>query len=243
SQGQPEWFGYFFGASGGCDWRHHLDQGDLRTAPHGGALRAGDHVHWRWPGHCRDFRARVTQRSIRSMNMTVTKVGVIGAGTMGNGIAQVCASAGLAVVMQDISEAALERGLNTIRTSLARLVGKQLISEEQKNAILARIQTRTDIQAFADVDLVIEAATEAEGLKLQILKNVSEVVSEGAVIATNTSSLSVTKLAAATLRPEQFIGLHFFNPVPVMALVEVIAGLQTSAATRERAEAFVKSIN
>lgn len=175
--------------------------------------------------------------------MIITKVGVIGAGTMGNGIAQVCASAGLAVVMQDISAPALERGLQTIESSLSRLVNKQMLSDEQKQATLARIQTSTDLQVFADVDLVIEAATEAQGLKLNILKAVSEVVPEQALIATNTSSLSVTQLAAATLRPEQFIGLHFFNPVPVMALVEVIAGLQTSAQTCERAQAFVRSIN
>lgn len=175
--------------------------------------------------------------------MNISKVGVIGAGTMGNGIAQVCASAGLQVVMQDIAPAALEKGLKSIESSLQRLVNKQQLEAAQMSATLERIQTTTEVADFADVDLVIEAATEAKALKLKILKHVSEVVSEQAIIATNTSSLSVTELAAATLRPEQFVGLHFFNPVPVMALVEVIAGLQTTALTQERAQAFVKTIN
>lgn len=175
--------------------------------------------------------------------MNITKVAVVGAGTMGSGIAQVCACAGLNVVLQDINAAALVRAVQSIESSLKRLLDKQKLSETEVKDALSRIVTTTELADFANADVVIEAATEAQSLKLKILAQLSEVVGDNAVIATNTSSLSVTELAAATKRPEQFIGLHFFNPVPMMALVEVIAGLQTSEQTQARATDFVALIN
>ena len=163
--------------------------------------------------------------------MTIQTVGVIGAGTMGSGIAQVCAQAGIEVTMQDIDEAATARGLKTIAGSLARLVKKGSIDEAARGAMLARVHPVTDPQALAACDLVIEAATENEGLKEKILRNVDALVRPGTIIATNTSSISITKLAAVMKEPERFVGMHFFNPVPVMALVEVIRGLRTSDET------------
>ncbi len=163
--------------------------------------------------------------------MTIQTVGVIGAGTMGSGIAQVCAQAGIEVTMQDIDEAATARGLKTIAGSLARLVKKGSIDEAARDAMLARVHPVTDPQALAACDLVIEAATENEGLKEKILRNVDALVRPGTIIATNTSSISITKLAAVMKEPERFVGMHFFNPVPVMALVEVIRGLRTSDET------------
>ncbi len=163
--------------------------------------------------------------------MTIQTVGVIGAGTMGSGIAQVCAQAGIEVTMQDIDEAATARGLKTIAGSLARLVKKGSIDEAARDAMLARVHPVTDPQALAACDLVIEAATENEGLKEKILRNVDALVRPGTIIATNTSSISITKLAAVMKEPERFVGMHFYNPVPVMALVEVIRGLRTSDET------------
>ncbi len=174
--------------------------------------------------------------------MQIRTVGVVGAGTMGNGIAQVCAMAGLKVIMVDISEAALARGEQTINASLDRLVRKESISADAKAAALANLVSSTDKQALAEADLVIEAATEAEALKLAILKDIDAIVRPDALIASNTSSISITKLAAATSRPDKFIGTHFFNPVPVLALVELIRGLQTSDETQAAAEAFVARI-
>jgi len=169
-------------------------------------------------------------------------VGVIGAGTMGNGIAQVCAAAGLQVVMTDISEAAVQRGVTTVGASLERLVKKEKISAADREAALGRIIATTDRTKLADCDLVIEAATENEELKLKILKDLSATLSPRALIATNTSSISITRLATATDRPDRFIGMHFFNPVPVMALLELIRGLQTSDDTVAKAEAFAKRV-
>ena len=174
--------------------------------------------------------------------MSGQRIGVIGAGTMGNGIAQVCAMAGLDVTLVDVSDAAVARGLATLGKSLERLVKKDKLTVAASAAALARVQGTTDYAALAGADLVIEAATENLALKLRILQQLAEVVREDAVIATNTSSISITQLAAAVKAPERFVGMHFFNPVPLMALVEVIGGLQTSEATRERALAFVKSI-
>ena len=163
--------------------------------------------------------------------MTIQTVGIIGAGTMGNGIAQACAAAGIDALMQDINDAALERGLNTVSGSLDRLVKKGSIDDARKQEILSRIRTTTQPDDLAAVDLVIEAATENEELKLRILRNVAAIVRPSAVIATNTSSISITRLAAAMHHPERFVGMHFFNPVPVMALVEIIRGLRTSEET------------
>jgi 3-hydroxybutyryl-CoA dehydrogenase len=169
-------------------------------------------------------------------------VGVIGAGTMGNGIAQVCAAAGLQVVMTDISEAAVQRGLATVGSSLERLVKKEKMSTADREAALGRIVGTTDRAKLSACDLVIEAATENEELKLKILKELGATLDPRALIATNTSSISITRLATATDRPDRFIGMHFFNPVPVMALLELIRGLQTSDDTVAKAEAFAKRV-
>jgi 3-hydroxybutyryl-CoA dehydrogenase len=167
---------------------------------------------------------------------------VIGAGTMGNGIAQVCAASGLQVVMTDISDAAVQRGISTVGGSLERLVKKEKMSAADREAALGRILGTTDRTKLANCDLVIEAATENEDLKLNILKDVSSSLNPRGIIATNTSSISITKLATATDRPDRFIGMHFFNPVPVMALLELIRGLQTSDDTHAKAEAFAKRV-
>jgi 3-hydroxybutyryl-CoA dehydrogenase len=166
--------------------------------------------------------------------MAIQNIGVVGAGTMGNGIAQVCALAGVGVVMVDISTEAVERGLKTVAGSLDRMVKKEKISEADKAAALGRIKGST---AYADL-----AATENEGLKLRILKEIDGIVPATTVIATNTSSISITKLAASVSSPSRFIGMHFFNPVPLMALVELIRGLQTSDETVAAVQAFATAI-
>ena len=163
--------------------------------------------------------------------MDISTIGVIGAGTMGNGIAQACAVSGFAVVMVDIDEAAVQRGLATVAASLDRLVKKDKLTLDAKLAALARIRVGTDFAMLLPAQLVIEAATENEGLKRKILAQLDALLPAETMLATNTSSISITKLAAATQRPDRFIGMHFFNPVPMMALVEVIRGLQTSDAT------------
>ena len=174
--------------------------------------------------------------------MDIRTIGVIGAGTMGNGIAQVCATAGFPVVITDIAQAALERAMKTIDTSLDRMVNKQKMTATDKAATLARLTISTDMKALADCDLVIEAATENIGLKQKIFASIDAVVKPDALIASNTSSISISKLAAATKRPSQFIGMHFFNPVPVMALVELIRGMQTSDDTLAAVRAVVVKI-
>ncbi len=171
---------------------------------------------------------------------TIRKVGVIGAGTMGNGIAQACAVSGLDVVMVDIAEAAVLRGLAAITGSLDRLQKKEKITVANKDAALKRIHGSTNYAAFKSCDLIIEAATENEEVKVRILKEVDALAPAGVVLASNTSSISITRLAAATSRPEKFIGMHFFNPVPLMALVELIRGLQTDDATVAAVEAVAK---
>lgn len=172
----------------------------------------------------------------------IQTVGIIGAGTMGNGIAQICAAAGLSVVMVDISDAAVNRGLSTVGGSLERLVKKEKMSAADREATLKRITGTTDRAKLSDCDLVIEAATENEELKVKILKDLCATLSPRTLIATNTSSISITKLAAATDRPDRFIGMHFFNPVPVMALLELIRGLQTSDDTHAHALDFAKRV-
>jgi 3-hydroxybutyryl-CoA dehydrogenase len=172
----------------------------------------------------------------------IESIGIIGAGTMGNGIAQVCAAAGLTVTMSDISDAAVARGMSTVSGSLERLLNKQKMTEKDREAALARITPTTDNGKLGSCDLVIEAATEREDLKVKILKDVCAILRPQALVATNTSSISITKLAAATDRPDRFIGMHFFNPVPLMALLELIRGLQTSDDTHAKAEAFAKRI-
>lgn len=172
----------------------------------------------------------------------IQTVGIIGAGTMGNGIAQVCAAAGLSVVMVDITDAAVNRGLSTVGGSLERLVKKEKMSAADREAALKRITGTTDRAKLSDCDLVIEAATENEELKVKILKDLCATLSPRTLVATNTSSISITKLAAATDRPDRFIGMHFFNPVPVMALLELIRGLQTSDDTHAKALDFAKRV-
>lgn len=174
--------------------------------------------------------------------MEVKTVGVIGAGIMGSGIAQICAVAGREVVMVDVSEASVERGKAMISSTLERAVSKGKLSASDKAAALARVMGTTRYDDLASCELVIEAATENEEVKLRILKQVDGVLRADGIIASNTSSMSITKLAAATTRPERFIGMHFFNPVPVMALVELIRGLQTTDATHDCAESLAKTI-
>ena len=163
--------------------------------------------------------------------MTIQTIGVIGAGTMGNGIAQVSAVAGYRVLMLDINDEVLERGLSALQRNLERQVSKQTLSSAQAEDAIARVQTSTDYSLLNGADIVVEAATEKLDLKLRILKQISHYVRPTCVIATNTSSLSITQLGASVDRPERFIGLHFFNPVPMMGLIEIIRGLQTSDAT------------
>ena len=174
--------------------------------------------------------------------VTIETVGIIGAGTMGNGIAQVCAVAGVSVTMIDVSDTAVTRGLNAVGASLDRLVKKDKLTAADKETALARILGSTDKGKLATCDLVLEAATENEELKLKILKDLCPNLKPDALIATNTSSISITKLATATDRPDRFIGMHFFNPVPMMALLELIRGLQTSDATHSAAAEFAKRI-
>ena len=162
--------------------------------------------------------------------MKIETIGVVGAGTMGNGIVQVCAAAGLKVIMQDIGEAQVERGLNTIAGSLDRLIKKEKISEQDKQATLSSISTTTALAGLADVDIVIEAATENEALKLDIFKQLDALCQPDAILASNTSSISLTRIAGVTQRAGQVIGMHFMNPVPIMELVEVIRALQTTDA-------------
>ncbi len=172
----------------------------------------------------------------------IETVGIIGAGTMGNGIAQICAAAGLQVVMVDISDAAVSRGVATIGGSLDRLVKKEKMSAADRDAVLKRVNGTTDKSKLFSCDLVIEAATENEDLKIKILKDLCANLQPHALVATNTSSISVTRLAAATDRPDRFIGMHFFNPVPVMQLLELIRGLQTSDDTHAKALAFAQRV-
>lgn len=164
--------------------------------------------------------------------MTLQTLGVIGAGTMGHGIAQVAVLAGFEVVMIDVAEAALARGQAAVAASLERAVQKGRLDADARDAALARLRTASTVEALAPCGLVIEAATENLELKLRILRQAEAAVAPEAVLATNTSSISISQLAAVMQRPERFIGLHFFNPVPVMALVEVIRGLQTGDAAQ-----------
>jgi len=173
---------------------------------------------------------------------TIHKAGVIGAGTMGNGIAQACATSGVRVVMLDIDQRAVDRGMAAIGGSLDRLVKKEKITAADKEMALARVHATTAYHDLADCDLVIEAAPESLDLKLRILRDVEKAIKPGCILASNTSSISITAMAAAVSRPEAFVGLHFFNPVAMMALVEVVSGMQTSDATRDAATAFAKKL-
>ncbi|MGD9137514.1 MAG: 3-hydroxyacyl-CoA dehydrogenase NAD-binding domain-containing protein, partial [Desulfobacterales bacterium] len=163
--------------------------------------------------------------------MEIKTFGVVGAGQMGNGIAQVAAVSGLDVVMNDIKTEFVESGLATITKILARSVDKGKMTADEKDAVLDRIKPSTDLQDMSGVDFVVEAATENENLKFQIFKDLDEICQPGVILATNTSSIPIGRISAQTRRPEQVIGMHFMNPVPVMKLVEVIPGIATSEET------------
>tara|TARA_B100001248_G_scaffold262707_1_gene261256 strand:- start:1624 stop:2478 length:855 start_codon:yes stop_codon:yes gene_type:complete len=163
--------------------------------------------------------------------MTVKTLGVIGAGQMGNGIAQVAAASSYDVYLYDINKEALDKGMATITKSCDRLIKKEKLDEKGKQAILDRIQTTTDLHDFKNVDLAVEAATEDLNIKLEIFRNLDEICKADALLCSNTSSISITKIAGVTQRAEQVAGMHFMNPVPLMQLVEGIRGLQTSDAT------------
>ena len=173
---------------------------------------------------------------------TIRRVGVIGAGTMGNGIAQACATAGVDVVMIDVAKAALDRGVAAVGASLERLQKKDKITAEARSAAIARITASTDYATLGDAQLIIEAATENVDLKLRILKDIGAHAMPDAIVASNTSSISITALAAVARSPERFVGMHFFNPVPMMALVELIRGLQTSDETVDAVRAFAQQL-
>ena len=163
--------------------------------------------------------------------MEIRTFGVIGAGQMGNGIAQVAAMSGLDVIMNDINDEFVQRGLGTITKILSRGVDKGKMSEDDKNAVLGRIKPSTSLKDMASADFVVEAAIEREDIKSQIFKDLDEICGAQAILATNTSSIPIGRIAAQTTRPEKVIGMHFMNPVPVMKLVEVICGIATSEET------------
>lgn len=172
----------------------------------------------------------------------IKKLGVIGAGQMGSGIAQVCASAGFAVAMMDASEAALAKSVKSMTARLEALVAKGRMTADEKAASLARISVSVAMSNLSDCDLVIEAASENEAVKRQIYAALCPVLKAEAMIGTNTSSISITRLAASTDRPDKFIGIHFMNPVPVMNLIELVRGIATSNTTFQAAKAFSESL-
>jgi len=172
----------------------------------------------------------------------IKKVGVIGAGQMGNGIAHVCALAGYTVRMSDVSDDALKKAIATIGKNMDRQIARAKISEADKQAGLARLSTATTLDAFADCDLVIEAASENEAVKKQIFAKLCPILKPEAYIASNTSSISITRLGASTDRPAKFVGMHFMNPVPVMALVELIRGIATAEETYALAKEFAVKV-
>ncbi|MDO9459293.1 MAG: 3-hydroxybutyryl-CoA dehydrogenase [Alphaproteobacteria bacterium] len=173
---------------------------------------------------------------------TINKVGVIGAGQMGNGIAHVCAAAGFDVLLEDINKEALDKALATISFNMSRQIQRGLMTDEAKQAAMARITPVADLDRFKEVDLVIEAAAEKEDIKRSIFTRLCPMLRPDAIIASNTSSISITRLASSTDRPEQFIGLHFMNPVPVMKLVELIRGIATGEETFNLAREFTQRL-
>jgi 3-hydroxybutyryl-CoA dehydrogenase len=173
---------------------------------------------------------------------SIHKVGVVGAGQMGNGIAHVFALTGYNVILSDLNQSALDAAMDVIRGNLGRQIRKDMISEAESEAALSRIQCVTDLDAFSDVDLVVEAAAEKEDLKKKIFASLLPVIPEKAILTSNTSSISITRLASSTDRPEKFMGLHFMNPVPVMRLVELIRGIATDEATYSTMKNVVASL-
>jgi 3-hydroxybutyryl-CoA dehydrogenase len=176
------------------------------------------------------------------MAQSIRKVGIIGAGQMGNGIAHVCSLAGIPVVINDIAAPRLKEALATINGNMSRQVSRQRITEEQKQAGLKLISTVETYDGLSDCDLVIEAATEKEEVKRKIFSELCPSLKPETLVASNTSSISITRLAASTDRPEKFIGIHFMNPVPLMELVELIRGIATADATFETAKEFVTKL-
>lgn len=174
--------------------------------------------------------------------MSIKTVGVVGAGQMGNGIAQVCAGKNFNVVMMDISEDAIQKGLKTIESSCDRLIKKEKLTEAKKKELISHIKTTKELSGLKDCDIVIEAATESVDLKLKIFKNLDEVCKPEAHLCSNTSSISITKIASVTKRPEKVAGMHFMNPVPLMKLVELIAGLQTSEDTFSEVKSLAEAL-
>ncbi|MFZ5803873.1 MAG: 3-hydroxybutyryl-CoA dehydrogenase [Acidobacteriota bacterium] len=172
--------------------------------------------------------------------MEVTKFGVVGAGQMGNGIAHVAALAGLEVVLSDVAEGVLQKAMATIAKNMDRQVAKGTISAAQKDEALARITATTSLEAFSGCQLVVEAVVEDFAVKAEVFRKLDGLLQESAILASNTSSISITKLAGVTGRPDRFIGMHFFNPVPVMQLVEIVRGIATSAETFQTVEALAK---
>lgn len=174
--------------------------------------------------------------------MEIRRVGVVGAGTMGSGIAQVAAQSGFDVVLVDISDGALSKGLAAIDKSLERLVAKGKLAADERAAARARLASAGELQALAGCDIVVEAVVEKFEVKRQVLQALDGILGADAILATNTSSISITRLAAATARPDRVIGMHFMNPVPLMQLVEIIRGLQTSQATCDAVFAMTRSL-
>ncbi len=174
--------------------------------------------------------------------MDIKAIGVVGAGQMGNGIAQVAAYSGLRVVMSDIADSFVQKGLSTISKNLDRMLEKGKIPSDKKDEVLGRIKGTIRVQDMAEVDFVVEAATENESLKLNIFKELDQVCKKGVILSSNTSSIPITKIASATQRPSQVIGMHFMNPVPVMQLVEVIRGLQTSQETFDTVKSLAEKM-
>lgn len=175
--------------------------------------------------------------------MAIQKLGIVGAGQMGNGIAQVAAGIGLDVVMVDVSASSLQKGMVTISSSCDRLIKKAAMTEDQKKTLLSKIQTAENLSALKECDLVVEAATENVDLKLRIFKELDQAVKAGAILCSNTSSISITKIAAVTSRPDKVAGMHFMNPVPLMKLVEGIRGLQTSDETFQAVKALAEKMD
>jgi len=172
----------------------------------------------------------------------ITQIGVIGAGQMGSGIAQVCAQAGYDVKLQDLTQEAVDKGLARIEKGLSKLVEKGKIEASEKDATLGRIEVSTELSVFSSSGLVIEAAVENEDVKKAIFKDLCPIVPEDAIIATNTSSISITRLASSTDRPDRFMGMHFMNPVPLMQLVELIRGIATSEETVKTIQALAEEL-
>jgi 3-hydroxybutyryl-CoA dehydrogenase len=174
--------------------------------------------------------------------MKIDTIGIVGAGQMGGGIAQVCAAAGINVILNDVNTGAIQRGIDAIAANLARMASKGKMTEVESAVIMQRIRGDVNIDALGNADFLIEAATERIDIKLSILKSLDAIAKPGSVIATNTSSVSITRLAASLAQPVRLVGMHFFNPVPVMALVEVIRGIQTSDVTFDAAVQLAERI-